>query len=73
MPTNFNLQVERNMDPHEVQHISEILVALIACGGLTGVKSGKTIINFDAEGTFQNIELNYVPWKRRRALDTKPG
>ena len=69
MPTQFNLQVDRDMDDNERRQIADIMVALIACGGLTGVKSGKTIINFDHEGIFQNIQLDYVPWKRRRPVD----
>ena len=46
----------------------EILVALISCGGLSGVKGGKTIIHFDADGIFQGIELDYWPWRRRKDL-----
>lgn len=69
MPTNFTLQVERNMDDNERRQVVEIMAALIACGGLTGVKSGKTIIHFNADGVFQHIQLDYVPWKRRIALD----
>jgi hypothetical protein len=49
----------------------EIFVALIASGGLSGVKGGKTIIHFDAEGIFQGIELDYWPWRRRKKVDTK--
>ena len=46
----------------------EILLALISCGGLSGVKNGKTIIHFDNEGVFQGIELDYWPWRRRKDL-----
>lgn len=52
--------------PEEIRRYSEILTALVSCGGLTGVKGGKTIIHFDADGVFQGVELDYWPWRRRR-------
>lgn len=45
---------------------TEILTVLIEKGGLDGVKGGKTIIHFDAEGTFMGIELDYWPFRRRK-------
>lgn len=54
-----------NVEPGELLRYQEILLALIACGGLSGVKSGRTIIHFNAEGRFEGIELDYWPWKRR--------
>lgn len=50
----------------DILKIQEIVSALIVSGGLTGVKSGQTIIHYDSEGTFQSIELKYHPWIRRR-------
>ena len=44
----------------------EIFEALIVSGGLSGVRSGQTIIHFDHEGVFQGIELSYWPWRKRR-------
>lgn len=46
--------------------IEEIVIALVSSGGLTGVKGGKTIIHFDANGIFQGIELDYWPWRRKK-------
>lgn len=61
----IKLEIEGE-SPEIVRHYHEILFALIQCGGLTGVKGGKTIIHFDDEGIFQKIELDYFPWKRRK-------
>lgn len=44
----------------------EILQALLSVGGLDGVKNGKTIINFDGDGLYTYIALDYVPWRRRK-------
>ncbi len=44
----------------------EIFAALIRSGGLSGVKGGQTIIHFDADGTFQGVQLSYWPWRRRK-------
>lgn len=49
----------------EIKRYEEILGVLLKVGGLDGVKSGKTIINFDANGVFMGINLDYWPWKRR--------
>lgn len=61
----IQLDVE-GFDNEEVERFREILAALLTCGGLSGVKNGRTIIHFDAEGTFQSIELDYWPWKRKK-------
>jgi len=50
----------------DIRNFEEIFSALVSSGGLTGVKGGKTIIHFDAEGLFQKIQLDYYPWNRRR-------
>jgi len=55
-----------HLSENDVQYIQEIFEALIASGGLTGVKGGQTIIHFDHEGIFQKVELKYFPWIRRR-------
>lgn len=60
----IQLAVQSN-DEKEVTKIKEIFTALIACGGLTGVKGGKTILHFDTDGNFKGIELDYWPWKKR--------
>lgn len=61
----IELRIE-NVSKDELLHYQEIIYALITCGGLSGVKNGKTIIHFDSEGQFRGIELDYWPWKRRK-------
>lgn len=46
---------------------TEILTVLLQKGALDGVKGGSTIIHFDGEGTFQGIQLDYWPWRRRKS------
>lgn len=62
---DIQLSIQSN-DREEIVRIKEIFTALIACGGLTGVKGGKTILHFDASGVFQGVELDYWPWRRRK-------
>lgn len=66
-PTRIELKIQ-NEDPIEVQRYKEIFTALLASGGLSGVKGGKTIIHFDGDGVFQGIELDYWTWRRRKPL-----
>lgn len=49
----------------DAKRYEEIFNALIASGGLDGVKGGKTILHFDQDGTFQKVQLDYYPWQRR--------
>ncbi len=66
--TKIELNIQAQLSPEEIMKYQEILVALVTCGGLSGVKGGKTIIHFDADGIFQGVELDYWPWRRRRKL-----
>ena len=50
----------------EVSKFSEIFYALLRSGGLSGVKGGKTVIHFDADGVFQGVQLDYWPYRRRK-------
>ena len=50
----------------QANSIQTIISALIQSGGLTGVKGGKTIIHFDGDGSFQGVELDYWPFRKRR-------
>lgn len=61
-----NLENIGILDNNQIADIEEIISALITSGGLTGVRGGKTIIHFDAQGLFQGVELDYWPWRRRR-------
>ena len=63
------MRIELHLDGNtkeEIDKYLEIFRALLQSGGLSGVKGGKTIIHFDAEGTFQGIELDYWPFRRRK-------
>ena len=51
----------------DLLRFQEIFVALISCGGLSGVKGGQTIIHYDSQGIFQGVDLDYWPWRRRKA------
>ena len=55
-----------NLSFDQISHIEEIVAALIQSGGCTGVKGGKTIIHFDAEGAFMGVQLDYWPFRRRK-------
>lgn len=61
-----NLENVGDLTPEKITKMVEIFEALVVSGGLTGVKSGRTILHFDNEATFQGIELVYFPWKRRK-------
>lgn len=54
-----------NLTPQDHHNIEKILLALVASGGLTGVKGGQTIIHFDPSGKFMGVQLNYWPWRLR--------
>lgn len=64
--TIIQLTIDREMAEDEIRKAQEILLALVSCGGLSGVKGGRTIIHFDGQGIFQGIELDYWPWRRRK-------
>jgi hypothetical protein len=57
-----------DVDDDQIKKIHEIFLALIKSGGLTGVKGGKTILHFNAEGGFQGVELDYWPWRKRKEV-----
>ena len=50
----------------QMQKYTEILTVLISKGALDGVKGGKTILHFDGEGNFMGVQLDYMPWRRRK-------
>ena len=61
--------IELDADQDQVDKAIEIFEALIRSGGLWGVKGGKTVLHFDAQGLFQGVELDYWPWRRRKRDD----
>ena len=50
----------------ETLRYQEIIVALVASGGLSGVKGGQTILHFDQDGNFMGVQLSYWPWRKRK-------
>lgn len=64
--TKIELNIGRELTREELIRYQAIIVALISCGGLSGVKGGQTIIHFDGEGNFQGVQLSYWPFRRRR-------
>lgn len=61
-----NTENIQNIDDAELLKIQEVVTALIASGGLTGVRGGQTILHFDANANFMGVQLSYWPWKRRK-------
>jgi len=55
-----------NLDEGDLLKITEIVTALVASGGLTGVRGGQTVIHFDAIGNFMGVQLSYWPFRRRK-------
>ena len=66
--TQITLEINSELSAEEIKKYREILLALISCGGLSGVKSGQTIIHFDKDGNFMGIQFSYWPWRRRKIL-----
>ena len=69
MEITLNIRNTENidhLDDHAILKLTEIMEALVSSGGLTGVRGGSTSIHFDGKGVFQQIQLNYYPWKRRK-------
>lgn len=62
----ISLENVGNISEEFKSRVEEIMTALIQSGGLSGVKSGRTIIHYDMAGNFQRIELNYCPWIKRK-------
>ena len=69
--TKIELVINQELSKEDIVKFQEILVAVISCGGLSGVKGGKTILHFDGDGIFQGVELDYWPWRRRKPLTQK--
>lgn len=61
----IELKVE-GKTPQEIARYIEILGVMLEKGALDGVKGGSTVLHFDKDGVFQQLQLDYSPWKRRR-------
>lgn len=59
---------QEGLTKEETDKYLEIFNALLKSGGLSGVRGGKTILHFNADGVFQGIELDYWPWRRRKQI-----
>jgi hypothetical protein len=58
-----------NVSQEHLEHqdkYREIFAALMTSGGLTGVKSGQTVIHFDMDANFMGVQLNYWPFRKRK-------
>lgn len=66
--TKFTIETNIDFSQEDMRNVQEIFLALIKSGGLTGVKGGQTIIHFDGVGSFQGIELDYWPWRKRKKV-----
>lgn len=63
----FKIQYEENLTLEEIRKIEEIFQVLLLKGALLGVKNGSTNIHFDKDGTFQGIQYDYWPWRKRKS------
>lgn len=62
----IEITLRDDFDTSKIDQAKQVFNALIATGALTGVKGGKAIIHYDGEGTFQAIQLDYMPWRKRK-------
>lgn len=53
--------------PERLSRYEEIFNVLIEKGCLDGVRGGRASIHFDADGRFMMVNLDYSPWRRRKA------
>ncbi len=66
---NVEIKIEGATEQQMINY-QRILYALLKVGGLDGVKRGRTVIHFNAEGKFSGIQLDYMPWTERENLTT---
>lgn len=60
----IELKIEGASEEQMIKY-QRIIYALLRVGGLDGVKRGRTVIHFNAEGGFAGIQLDYMPWVER--------
>jgi len=63
----IEITLREDFDLTKIEQVKQIFNALISTGALTGVKGGKAVIHYDGEGMFQAIQLDYMPWRKRKA------
>ena len=62
---NIELKVEGATN-EQIEKYKEIFAVLIEKGALDGIRGGSAVIHFDAACTFQGVQLDYWPWRRRK-------
>lgn len=60
------LELSEERTPEQIEQLRAIMQAMADVGAAWGVKGGKTIINFDAEGIFRAIGYDYLVWVKRK-------
>lgn len=63
----LELNIKQQLSQEEINKLQEIVQAIVFSGGHSGVKGGKTILHFDAQGLFQGVQLDYWPWRKRKS------
>ena len=63
--TRIELNIERELTAAEIQKYQEIFITLISSGAVN-LKNGKAMLHFDADGTFQGVQLDYWAFRRRK-------
>ena len=61
----IDLYVE-DATPEQIAKYTEIFRVLIEKGALDGIRGGSAILHFDQQSTFQGVQLDYWPWRRRK-------
>jgi len=68
MKYNFEIIINESKSQEEIEKYKEIFSVLINKGALDGVRGGKSVIHFDADGVFQGVQLDYWPWRKRKSF-----
>ena len=69
----LNLEMT-NIYPEEIEKLRNYFVQLIEPPiEIHRFKNGKIIMNFNDKGLLMNIEVQYIPWKRKKGLDKVAG
>jgi len=61
----IEIETEETFTSEEIAKINDIFHALVATGGLLGMKNGSTSIHFDKHGDFQAVRLDYMAWRKK--------
>ena len=61
---HIKLDIEGLTEAETIKY-QEILAVLISSGALN-LKNGKAMLHFDADGTFQGVQLDYWAFRRKK-------